>query len=199
MAKKRYIIDHLDCANCAAKIEDKFNAHPAVTEATITFSTKQLQLTAEDPDALIPELIEIARTVESNVIILPRDRAHQPVHQEPHHNCDCGHEHHEHHECGCSHDHHEHHECSCGHHQHDDKTIEPVIVKEKQNSGRFTEEIRRRVDHADDQSDGNDDVFPQRITIHVIPPTRKIPKKQAGFLPFYERKKKRQSPSFCNR
>ena len=64
---------------------------------------------------------------------------------------------------------------------------------------RLTEEVRRRVDHADDQSDGNDDVFPQRITIHVIPPTRKIPIKQAGFLPFYERKKKRLSPSFCNR
>ena len=39
MAKKVYIIENLDCANCAAKIEDKFNAHPKVEEAVITFST----------------------------------------------------------------------------------------------------------------------------------------------------------------
>ena len=117
MAKKRYTIDHLDCANCAAKIETKFNAHPAVTEATITFSTKQLQLTAEDPDALIPELIQIARTVENNVVILPREHGHHTKHHE-HHECSCGHDHHEHHECGCGHDHHKHHECGCGHDHH---------------------------------------------------------------------------------
>ena len=64
MPRKIYIIDNLDCANCAAKIESKFNAHPEVEEAIITFATKQLRLTAADPDALIPELIKIARTVE---------------------------------------------------------------------------------------------------------------------------------------
>ena len=129
MPRKIYIIDNLDCANCAAKIEAKFNAHPQVKEANITFATKQLRLTAEDPDALIPELIRIARTVEGEVVILPRDAAHtarQPHKQEhahdheSHHECGCGHHHghEEHHECGCGHHHghEEHHECSCGHH-----------------------------------------------------------------------------------
>ena len=64
MPRKIYIIENLDCANCAAKIEAKFNAHPQVEEAIITFATKQLRLTAADPDALIPELVKIARTVE---------------------------------------------------------------------------------------------------------------------------------------
>ena len=63
MSKQVYLMENLDCANCAAKIEAKFNAHPLVQEASITFSTKQLRLTAEDPDALIPELTELARTV----------------------------------------------------------------------------------------------------------------------------------------
>ena len=54
-------------------MEEKFNAHPAVSEAVITFSTKQLRLTAEDPDALIPELQELARTVEAGIVIVPRD------------------------------------------------------------------------------------------------------------------------------
>ena len=127
--KKVYIIENLDCANCAAKIESKINAHPQVQEATITFSTKQLRLTAEDPDSLIPELQEIARTVEGDAVIYARDGAAKPVHPEKHHHdhdheCCCGHEHHHHdhdHECGCGHEHHHHdhdHECGCGHEHH---------------------------------------------------------------------------------
>ena len=129
MVKKIYIMENLDCANCAAKIEAKFNAHEQVAEATITFSTRQLRLTAEDPDALIPELTKIARTVESEVEIYPRDTG--SVSGKYHHDqecgcghdheCHCGHGHHEHdHECHCSHDHHEHeHECHCGHNHHE--------------------------------------------------------------------------------
>ena len=125
MERKVYIIDNLDCANCAAKIEAKFNTHEKVREATITFSTKQLRLTAEDPDSLIPELVKIARTVEGEVKIYPRDKA--PRHSRPkttgHHHrehgegCSCGHDHHDHeHECHCGHEHHDHdHECHCGH------------------------------------------------------------------------------------
>ena len=126
MGKKVYIIENLDCANCAAKIEAKFNAHAKVQEATITFATKQLRLTAEDPDSLIPELTKIARTVEGGAVIRPRNGA-APVREKHHHHehkheheCGCGHHHeHEHeHECGCGHHHeHEHdHECGCGHH-----------------------------------------------------------------------------------
>jgi len=128
MPRKVYIIENLDCANCAAKIEKKFNDHKAVQEAVITFSTKQLRLTAEDPDALIPELIRIARTVEGGAVIRPRDgrqpagsrNAHSHHHHEHDHACGCGHDHHDHdHECGCGHHHDHDHECSCGHEHHD--------------------------------------------------------------------------------
>ena len=120
MEQKVYIIENLDCANCAAKIEAKFNALPEVEAATITFATRQLRVTAEDPDALIEKLTAIARTVESEVKIHPRDAHH---HHEHHHDgCSCGHHHHEHHEgCSCGHDHHEHHHesCACGHDHHE--------------------------------------------------------------------------------
>ena len=123
MERKVYIIDHVDCANCAAKIEAKFNALPEVEEATITFATKQLRLTAENPDALLEKLTEIARTVESGATITPRGghhRGHHHDHEEHEHKCGCGHHHdHEEHEhkCGCGHhhDHEEHeHKCGCG-------------------------------------------------------------------------------------
>ncbi len=129
--KKVYLIENLDCANCAAKIEDKFNAHPQVQEATITFATKQLRLTADDPDALIPELTRIARTVEGGAVILPREKGrhshhghshHEPHdcgcghHHDEHQGCDCGHHHEGHQGCGCGHHHDEHQGCGCGHH-----------------------------------------------------------------------------------
>ena len=125
MIRKTYTIENLDCANCAAKIEAKFQAHPKVKEAVIVFATRQLRLTAEDPDTLIPELERIARSVEAAATILPEkvhkhhegccchghheDHGH---HHEHHHGCSCGghnheHEHHEHNHHG--HDHHEHH------------------------------------------------------------------------------------------
>ena len=99
MPKKVYTLHALDCANCAAKIEAKFNAHPQVEEAVITFATRQLQLTAEDPDALIPELQALARTVESEVTIADlEDHHHEHCH---HDHCECGHDHdHHHHEHG---------------------------------------------------------------------------------------------------
>ena len=69
MEKKVYTIENLDCANCAAKIEAKFNALPEVGEAVIIFPTRQLQLTAENPDSLLPQLQKIAGTVEPGVVI----------------------------------------------------------------------------------------------------------------------------------
>ena len=59
--RKIFELEDLDCANCAAKIEEKLNACPGVEEATITFSTRQLRLTAQEPEALLEELTELAR------------------------------------------------------------------------------------------------------------------------------------------
>ena len=94
MKKKVYIVENLDCAHCASQVEAALNAHPAVEEAVLTFATKQLRLTAEDPDALLPELREIARKVEPEVQILPRGEHHaQEDHDHHHAECGCGHEH----------------------------------------------------------------------------------------------------------
>lgn len=122
MAKKVYIISGLDCANCAAKIEKKINDLPQVEEATITFATNQLRITAQDPDSLLPQALEIAQSIEPDVTIVPRDGHHpQEVQKDAHSHghCGCGHEHHDHDHCGCGQGHHDH--CGCGqdHHGHD--------------------------------------------------------------------------------
>ena len=88
-------------------MEEKFNAHPGVRSAVITYATKQLRLEAEDPDALIPALQALARTVEEGIVIVPREQFHGEVHYPE---CGCGHHHEHDYECHCGHDHHDHHE-----------------------------------------------------------------------------------------
>ena len=82
MEEKVYILKNLDCANCAAKIEKKMNALPEVKEANITFATRQLRLTAENPDRLLKKLTKIAKTVEEEVEIISQDCSHN--HSHPH-------------------------------------------------------------------------------------------------------------------
>ena len=107
METRIYTIAHLGCANCAAKMEEKINRLDGV-EATITFATKQLRVTSEDPDSLLEQMQKIVSSIESDARIL----------QGEHHNhCGCGHHHHEHHE------HHDHH-----HHEHSEESVVPLLI-----------------------------------------------------------------------
>ncbi len=67
--KKIYIIENLDCANCAAKIEKKINELEEVEDAVITFATKQLRLAANNQETLLPKIQKICASVEPDVII----------------------------------------------------------------------------------------------------------------------------------
>ena len=118
MSKKVYIMENLGCANCAAKIEKKIIELPGVDEAVITFATRQLRLTAEDPDSYIEEIQAIARSFEPDITITERKRKSGGALKTQTASCGCGHEHHHHEECGCGHEHHHHEECGCGHEHH---------------------------------------------------------------------------------
>ena len=88
--RKVYTIEGLDCANCAAKLERKMNELEGVQEAILTFATEQLRIEADDPDALLPKLQQIADEMEEGVVIKPRVRGKKKSH-------DHEHEHHHHH------------------------------------------------------------------------------------------------------
>ena len=75
LKKKVYIIENLDCANCAASVERRLNAMPEIEEAILTFATKQLRITAENPDALLDKIRQTAAAVEPEVEIYPRTRS----------------------------------------------------------------------------------------------------------------------------
>ena len=70
--KRVYILENLGCANCAAKMEKRISELPGVSAATITFATKQLRVTADDYDALLPKMQEICSSIESEVKVVPK-------------------------------------------------------------------------------------------------------------------------------
>ncbi len=46
--KKKFKMENLDCANCAAKMEELIRKIPGVHEANMNFMTQKLSLDAED-------------------------------------------------------------------------------------------------------------------------------------------------------
>ena len=71
---KIYILQNLGCAHCAAKMEEKINEIPGVTAASITYTTKQLRLSATDPDKYLSEVQKICASIESEVKVVARDQ-----------------------------------------------------------------------------------------------------------------------------
>ncbi len=73
---KIYIVDNLDCANCAAKMERKIQSLPGVEYASITFATKQLRVAAKNHKALLPLMQEACKAIEPDAVITPREALH---------------------------------------------------------------------------------------------------------------------------
>lgn len=70
-----YILENLDCPNCAMKIEGRIAAMPEVEYASVTFANKQLRVAAAHQDMLLPKLIEAVQAVEPDVQVIPYRRA----------------------------------------------------------------------------------------------------------------------------
>ena len=63
------------CANCAAKMEAEIRELPGVRAATVTYATKQLRLSADRPEELLPRIQKICAAIESQVVVtLPEDK-----------------------------------------------------------------------------------------------------------------------------
>ena len=59
--KKKFILEGLDCANCAAKMEKAINELDGVKEATVNFMTTKLVIDGEDEK--MPTIIEGAEKI----------------------------------------------------------------------------------------------------------------------------------------
>ena len=46
--KKKFKLEDLDCANCAAKMEEAIKKLPGVNDASVSFMTQKMMVDAED-------------------------------------------------------------------------------------------------------------------------------------------------------
>lgn len=59
--KKSFKLADLDCANCAAKIENALNKMEGIDHATVSFMTQRMTLEASDEQ--FPEIVEQAKAL----------------------------------------------------------------------------------------------------------------------------------------
>ncbi|MBS7228304.1 MAG: cation transporter [Eubacteriales bacterium] len=62
---KKFRIDGLDCANCAAKIENKISKLNGVRSASLSFMTGKLVLEADD--GVMDEIVEKAKAIINRI------------------------------------------------------------------------------------------------------------------------------------
>ena len=69
--KKRYKLTALDCANCAAKMEDAIRRIDGVNDATVSFMAQKMTVDAGDArfDEIMQEIVAVCKKVEPDCII----------------------------------------------------------------------------------------------------------------------------------
>lgn len=70
--KKKFKMENLDCANCAAKMENAIKKIPGVHDASVSFMMQKMTIDAEDDrfDAIMDEVEAACAKVEPDCKIL---------------------------------------------------------------------------------------------------------------------------------
>jgi len=124
--EKVYILEGLDCPNCALKIEKALIKNRNIIYASVNAATLLCNIEYNEfNEEIEKEVIHLIESLEDITVIKKEKKHHHHEecgcghhHEHKHEECGCGHHHeHKHEECGCGHDHeHKHEECGCGHH-----------------------------------------------------------------------------------
>ena len=69
--KKRFNLTDLDCASCAAKMEQAIKKLPGVRDASVSCLPQKLTLDADDArfDAIVQEVVKVCKKVEPDCVI----------------------------------------------------------------------------------------------------------------------------------
>ena len=70
--KKTFMLEDLDCAVCAAKMEDAIKKIDGVNDATVSYIAQKMVLDADDAkfDAIVKEVVKVCKKVEPDCVIL---------------------------------------------------------------------------------------------------------------------------------
>ena len=69
--KKKFKLVDLDCANCAAKMEDAIKKIDGVSDASVSFMSQKMTIEADDSrfDAIMQEVVKEKKKVEPDCVI----------------------------------------------------------------------------------------------------------------------------------
>lgn len=69
--KKRYKLTDLDCANCAAKMEEAIKKIDGVNDATVSFMAQKMTVDADGSrfDEIMKEIVAVCKKVEPDCVI----------------------------------------------------------------------------------------------------------------------------------
>lgn len=69
--KKKFKLTNLDCANCAAKMEDAIKKIDGVTDANVSFMMQKMTIEADESrfDDIMKEVVDVCKKVEPDCII----------------------------------------------------------------------------------------------------------------------------------
>lgn len=64
--KKRFELVDLDCANCAAKMEEAIKKLDGVNDASVSFMTQKMTIDADDDhfDEIMKQVVKVCKRVE---------------------------------------------------------------------------------------------------------------------------------------
>ena len=64
--KKVYRLTDLDCANCAAKMEERIKKLDGVTDASVSFMSQRMTIVTESDDQteIMKEVVKLCRRIE---------------------------------------------------------------------------------------------------------------------------------------
>ena len=70
--KKKFKLQDLDCANCAAKMEESIKKLDGVHDASVSFMTQKMMVDAEDEkfDEIMQQVVKVCAKVEPDCKIL---------------------------------------------------------------------------------------------------------------------------------
>ena len=138
--KYTFKVDGLDCANCAAKLENKISKNEHITFASINYMKEKAIIESDlEEEELIKLLDQISEDMGEEAVFLSGSEEHQHDEEHEHHHehhYEHEHEHHHHHH---DHEHDEEHEHHHHHHDHDecDGSCDIKAEEEDSKKGRY--------------------------------------------------------------
>lgn len=74
MKSYKFLLQNLDCANCAKKIEDKIASKPEYKEVVVNFSTLTLSFKTDKEKGVEEDIKKIVKDIEPDTVVISKDK-----------------------------------------------------------------------------------------------------------------------------